>query len=468
MKNLLKNIPKMDKILEHSEIKKLSDEYGKNIIKKISNIVIDAAKKEILENPQNNTEKFSKENIFNEIIEEIKLKTFSYFSPQLKKIINATGIVLHTNFGRAPLSEEILENVKKVSCNYSNLEFNLKTGKRGIRYQNIIKYLTDLTGAEDAMVVNNNAGAVLLSLSALAKNREVIVSRGELIEIGGSFRIPEVMEQSGAFLKEVGATNKTHAKDYINAINENTALILKAHTSNYRIVGFAQSVKIEELVEIGKKHEIPVMFDMGSGSFIDLSEIGLPDEPTVESIVKKGVDIVTFSGDKLLGGPQAGIILGRKKYIEILKKHPLNRALRIGKFTLAALEPLFKNYFNKEKAVENILSLKLIMTDISTLKKRAAKIKNLLDNAGSFQIFLKEDFSYVGGGAFPMNKVPSVVLVIKHKTLSPATIEKILLNIPTPVVGRIKNDLYIIDVRTVFDNQVKELAEIIKKHLSHE
>ncbi len=462
MNKIYSNIPKMDLLLENENVLNLIQTYGKATVKKFLQLSIEKIKKKLLSDKN-----LSKPAISSEIIKNASEELSLYFSPQLKKIINATGVVLHTNFGRAPLSEAILDNVKKVACNYSNLEFNLKTGKRGIRYQNIIKYLIDLTGAEDALVVNNNAAAVLLTLSAIAKEKEVIVSRGELVEIGGSFRIPEVMEQSGAILKEIGATNKTHLKDYINAINENTGAILKAHTSNYRIVGFTESVVIEELVKLGKDKKIPVIFDIGSGSFIDFSQIGLPHEPTVESVIKQGVDIVTFSGDKLLGGPQAGIILGKKKYIEILKRHPLNRALRIGKFTLAALEPLFKFYFNKETAINNILSIKLITCNLEVLKTKAEKINNFAQKCENFYFTIKEDFAFVGGGAFPTDKLKTVIMILHHKKFSAAKIEHILRNASVPVIGRIKDDSFIIDVRTVLDTQINELVDILKKYLDN-
>jgi L-seryl-tRNA(Ser) seleniumtransferase len=460
VKALLQSIPKMDKLLESERIQELISNYGKSIVKKFLGIELSNIREKILN--AKITSKDFENNIFNTIVNGVVRDIEDYFSPKLKKIINATGIIQHTNMGRSPISEEILENVKEVSCNYSNLEFNINTGKRGIRYANIVDYLKDLTGAEDAMVVNNNAAAVLLSLSALAKGKEVIISRGELIEIGGSFRIPEVMEQSGAVLREVGATNKTHLKDYVNVINENSALILKAHTSNYRIVGFTDSVEIEQLVEIGKEYALPVMFDLGSGSFIDLSKWGLPDEPTVIEVVKKGVDIVTFSGDKLLGGPQAGIIVGKKKYIDKLKTHPLNRALRIGKFTLSALEPVLKLYFNEKIALQKILNLKLITATTKELRKKADIIADAIKENSNIAFEILEDSSYVGGGAFPMNKIPTVVLTITHKHFSIDKLYNKLKEFTPPIIGRIKNERYILDMRTIFDNQ----TDIIIKALN--
>lgn len=459
--NIYQNLPKVDKILDNYEVKQLIEKYGKSIVKKFLNEILDEIRKEISSGKIKNINKIK---IVEDIVNELNIKLESYFSPKLKKLINGTGIILHTNFGRAPLSEKVLKNIAEIAGNYSNLEFDINKGKRGIRYQNIIKYFSDLTGSEDVLVVNNNAAAVLLILSALAKGKEVIVSRGELIEIGGSFRIPEVMEQSGAILKEVGATNKTHVKDYLNAINENSALLLKAHTSNYRIIGFSQSVEIEELVAIGKQHNIPVVFDLGSGSLIDLSNYGLPEEPVVKDIIKKGVDLVTFSGDKLLGGPQAGIILGKSKYISILKKHPLNRALRIDKFTLSALEVTVKEYFHEKNALNNILSLKLITEKLNNLRKKGNKLKRLIKNK-KIRAFLKEDYSYVGGGAFPMNRISTIVVEINHDDYSASEIDLKLRKCKLPVIGRIKNDTFILDLRTIFENQINELANVINTTL---
>ena len=286
--------------------------------------------------------------------------------PHFRRVINATGVILHTNLGRALLSRAAVENVALLASHYSNLEYDLERGQRGDRYVAVVELLRQLTGAEDALVVNNNAAAVLLALQTLAVGREVVVSRGELIEIGGSFRIPDIMRSSGAMLHEVGATNKTHLADYQSAINERTALLLKVHTSNYRIVGFTETVPRAALVQLGNVSQLPVMEDLGSGNLVDLSAYGLDQEPTVSEVVRAGVDVVTFSGDKLLGGPQAGILVGKKRYIELLKRHPLNRALRIDKMTLAALESTLRHYVDPRAAVREVPTLQMLTAPCRT------------------------------------------------------------------------------------------------------
>ncbi|TAL25959.1 MAG: L-seryl-tRNA(Sec) selenium transferase, partial [Nitrospirae bacterium] len=315
-RNLLKELPSVDEILKSPEGVKWCDAYPRRFVLKAIREIIDIRRKEIIEVSSTD---ISVEGMLKDI--ESKIQKLSALS--LKPLINATGIVIHTNLGRSILSDKILENVRRVSANYSNLEYNLEEGKRGKRYAHITGLLREITGAESALIVNNNAAAVFLSLGTLAKGKEVIVSRGELVEIGGSFRLPDVMASSGAILREVGATNKTHLHDYKSAINENTALILKVHQSNYRIEGFTEDVSIEELKKLSERHNVPLMYDLGSGCMIDLRPYGIHSEPSVQEIVKSGVDIVTFSGDKLLGGPQGGVIVGMKALIERMQKNPL-------------------------------------------------------------------------------------------------------------------------------------------------
>jgi L-seryl-tRNA(Ser) seleniumtransferase len=390
--------------------------------------------------------------------------------PNLKPVINATGVVIHTNLGRSLLPLAALEVLGQIGTRYSNLEFDLITGKRGSRYSLVEALLCELTGAEAALVVNNNAAAVLLVLDTLAKGKEVVVSRGQLIEIGGSFRIPEVMEKSGAKLVEVGATNRTHLRDYEKALNEQTALLLKVHTSNFRVIGFTSEVPLEELVKLAGRFALPVMEDLGSGSLIDLSQYGFSKEPTVREVLGAGVDVVTFSGDKLLGGPQAGLILGKKDIIERIKKNPLNRALRIDKFTLAALEVVLRFYFDEEKAVSQIPTLRMLTADHRIVAKRAQRllrrIKKKLD--ATCHLSLRQTESRVGGGALPEEPLASWAVALQPCTLSVSKVEERLRLAAVPVLGRIEEDSFLLDMRTVLDAEIGPLAEILLQVLGEQ
>lgn len=372
-----------------------------------------------------------------------------------RRVVNATGIILHTNLGRAPLCKEALERISEVSRGYSNLEFDLEKGKRGLRYGHVQKILCELSGAEDALVVNNNAAAVLLVLNTLSEGKEAIVSRGELIEIGGEFRIPEVMEKSGALLKEVGTTNRTHLSDYNNAVNENTGLILKVHTSNFKIVGFTEEIGLPALIDIGKRKEIPVMNDLGSGCFVDLDRYGFEKEPTIQEVLKTGVDVVTFSGDKLLGGPQSGIILGSRNILEKIKKNPLNRALRIDKLTLAALEATMKQYLNGKGALSNIRILRAITEPLADVEKRAEKLLTLLQALDSKGVVLtlKKGTSMTGGGALPTQEIPTMLLSIKSSRISANRLDDHLRHCDVPVVVRISENEVLLDLRTVDEEE---------------
>ncbi len=423
--------------------------------------------------------------------------------PQIRKVINGTGTILHTNLGRAPISRKHMEYIESVITGYSNLEYDLEKGGRGERYSHFEELLCKLTGAEAAIAVNNNASSVLLILSALAKGGEAIVSRGELVEIGGKFRIPDVMEQSGARLAEVGTTNKTYLSDYEAAISENTKLILKVHTSNYRVVGFTKSVDIGELADFGRRKGIPVVEDLGSGLLIDFRKYmqgsqrkhaqnrpaertpgdfetrdaenpgifstkekiwdyeteelyaGLgghdpQEEPLVQDSVRKGADLVCFSGDKLLGGPQAGIIVGKRKYIEKLKRHPLMRALRIDKFTVTVLELVLREYLWEEKAVQNIPVLRMITKPAEEVQKSAEKLAGMLRESGlAAKISVLPCFSQIGGGSLPMEKILSAAVVIQPKSVGAARLERCLRHTSVPVFGRVQNDAFWLDVRTI-------------------
>ncbi|MDP1992390.1 MAG: L-seryl-tRNA(Sec) selenium transferase [Syntrophales bacterium] len=378
---------------------------------------------------------------------------------RLRRVINATGVILHTNLGRAPLCREALERISEVARGYSNLEYDLEKGERGLRYDHVRQLLCALTGAEDALVVNNNAAAVLLVLNSLAEGKEAIVSRGELIEIGGEFRIPDVMEKSGAHLKEVGTTNRTRLADYERAICPETGLILKVHTSNFRIMGFTEEADLLSLVALGKKHSLPVMDDLGSGCFVELDRYGLEREPTVRDTLATGVDVVTFSGDKLLGGPQAGIILGKIKALEKIRKNPLNRALRIDKLTLAALEATLVKYLRPEEALIDIRVLRALTEPLETLKRRAQRLAALLRRTvpQGLTLSLIKGVSMAGGGSLPTQEIPTVLIGICAKSVSAVALEEGLRKWKTPIIVRVADDLVLLDLRTL---DVEECIEI--------
>ena len=452
-------IPKVDEILEDDRIKELLEHMPRKLVVDSIREEIDSLRKDIMENKVDEEEVNRRIKILVDLVLERANKKASY---KLKRVVNATGVILHTNLGRALINKEVMENVVDIASNYSNLEFDIEKGERGSRYSHLKEILVEITGAEDAMVVNNNAAAVLLVLSTMAKGREVIVSRGELIEIGGSFRIPDVMEQSGATLKAVGTTNKTHLYDYENAINENTAALMKVHTSNYRVLGFTSSVSTEELYTLKEKYDIPLIEDLGSGVLVDLSQFGLEYEPTVQDSIKRGVDIVTFSGDKLLGGPQAGIIVGKKKYIDEMKKNPLTRAFRVDKFCIAALEATLRLYLDQRVALEKIPTLKMLSMTLDELEGKAKRLHGELTNRikdenCSFQIV--DSYSEVGGGSLPLEKLPTKCIMISLKGLSTAEFEKALREYDIPIITMIYKDNIFMDLRTVREDEFHIIAD---------
>ncbi len=385
--------------------------------------------------------------------------------PRFRRVLNCTGVIIHTNLGRSILPPTTMDKLHGAGSRYSNLEYDLATGRRGSRYSLVEKLLCDLTGAEAALVVNNNAAAVLLVLETLAKGRDVIVSRGQLVEIGGSFRIPDVMSRSGARLVEIGATNRTHVRDYEEAISEETALLLKVHCSNFRIIGFTKEVTVEDLVKIGRRRGLPVMEDLGSGCFVDLSRFGLMKEPTVQEVVAAGVDVVTFSGDKLLGGPQAGIILGRRQVIDRIKKNPVNRAMRIDKFTLCSLESILRLYFDEQTALKTIPTLAMIAATPAEVNRRAGRLlrrirKKLLPHC---KLGLADIMSRVGGGAMPEQNLASRAVVIEPAAIKVSRLEVLLRQLEVPVIGRIEDDRLLLDMRTVADDEVALLADCLQQ-----
>ena len=458
-KHLLSQIPAINKILLLDEIKELMNTYTEVAIKSAIKQYIEEIKQAIL------NEELSEVPSLSKIVGEVARIVEKEDKNSLRRVINATGTILHTNLGRSLLSEKIKENIESVAFNYSNLEFDIDNKKRGSRYVHLIDIIKKLTGAEDVLVVNNNAAAVLLTLNTLVKDQEIIVSRGELVEIGGAFRIPEIIKLSGGVPVEVGTTNKTHLKDYENAITEETGALLKVHTSNYKILGFTESVSNEEISYLARENELVSINDLGSGQFIDFSRFGLPYEPTVKEILDSGIDIVTFSGDKLLGGPQAGIIVGKKKYIEKMKKNQLTRALRVDKMTLASLEATLKLYLDEKEALEHIPTLHMISLSKERLFGKADVLKTKLSDF-DFDIRIEEDKAEVGGGSYPASYLESVAVKLTHRKLHATEIERRLLEVEIPIITRIKDNSIILDMRTLrtreFDIVKAALEEVTK------
>ena len=390
--------------------------------------------------------------------------------PNLRAAINATGVVVHTNLGRSRLAAAAMDQLKVIAGSYSNLEFDLATGKRGSRYSAVEALLCEITGAEGGLVVNNCAAAVLIVLDTLAREREVIVSRGELVEIGGSFRVPDIMTKSGARLREVGTTNRTHRHDYENAINERTALLLKVHQSNFTISGFTKAVSLAELVAMGRRHQIPVAEDLGSGTFIDFSRYGLFPEPTVQASVAAGTDIVTFSGDKLLGGPQAGVIVGRKEWIDRIKANPLNRALRIDKMTLTAFESTLRLYRDPSGAVTEIPTLRMLTEPRAATAARAERLAARLEAlaAGRLTIRTTAAVARAGGGSLPLLEIPSHCLMVQQEGLSAQAIERFMRRERPPIIGRIENDFFVLDLKTVQEDELAAIETAFRHLLEKE
>lgn len=455
-KEKLANLPSVDEYLKSPYGRNWLKTYNRKTVLRAIRETIDAKRKEILDG---NDPELSLDALSGDI--ESSIKRLSAY--KLKPLINATGVVIHTNLGRSALSEKALENVTAIAAGYSNLEYEIAQGKRGKRYSHLKDVLTEITGAEDAVVVNNNAAAVLICLDTFAKGKEVIVSRGELVEIGGSFRIPDVMESSGAILREVGTTNKTHPADYENAFCGNTALILKVHQSNYKVIGFTEEVSTEDLAKLGREFKTPFVADLGSGSIISLEKYGIHGEPTVMDVIKAGADLVTFSGDKLLGGPQAGIIVGKKKLVQKIQKNPMLRAMRIDKMTFAALEATFMQYLDEEKAVRDIPTVRMLTEPQEVIKKRARKILTTLKKSISEQATLDviSDQSRAGGGSLPETNFPTFSVSIKPLNIKVNALEKRLRLGEPPVIARIKEDTLLIDARTIEDREIKILVNCI-------
>ena len=451
---LLRKLPKVDDLLRTPELEALRAQYPEQTVTDAVRQVIAGLRQSILSSEIDDLP--SQENLFAKIGGQIR----SDVRPSMRTVINGTGIVLHTNLGRACLSEKAAQAASDAARRYSTLEYNVSTGGRGLRYTHVEELICRLTGAESALVVNNNAAAVLLVLSSMTTGGQVPVSRGELVEIGGSFRVPDIMEACGAQLKEVGTTNKTHLFDYERAICPETKALMKVHTSNYRIVGFTEKPTLAEMVELGHKYNLPVIEDLGSGSLVNLEQFGLHDEPTVQDSIQAGVDVVSFSGDKLLGGPQAGIIIGRKQYVDKMKKHPLTRAMRVDKMTLAALESTLRSYDNGTWG--DIPTMAMLSASNESLKEKAGILCDQLNQAGiPAQLIAVE--GQVGGGSVPTQTIPSWAVGLEGDV--EALEEKLRLG-ETAIVGRINAGRYLLDARTLWVEDYPIIVRAVKEALA--
>lgn len=455
----LRRIPAIEQLLSREPFLVMQENYSRDLITDALRAVTAGIRRQILDGTE-----------LVEPLDEaayaalVRAELESLTAPALRPIVNATGTITHTNLGRSLLSASASENLAQAAANYVNLEYDLNTGARGHRDRLTEPLLQRLTGCEASTVVNNNAAAVLLALNTLARGKEVIVSRGELIEIGGAFRIPDVMEASGAILREVGTTNRTHLRDYENAINENTALMLKVHPSNYKVVGFASTPTMEELTELGRQHGIPTMEDLGSGSLIDLTRYGLPYEPVVRERINAGVDVVTFSGDKLLGGSQAGIIAGQLNAIEQIRKNPLMRALRVGKLTIAALEATLRLYLNEKELTEKLPMLQRYTRSMTELHETAEKLANFLRHIfrDAIEVTVEESTAQIGSGSLPVDTLPSLAICLHSPDISAETLAAHFRAQLIPVIGRVRDDRFRLDVRTVVGKELVWIADAAK------
>lgn len=479
---LLRGLPKVDEVMRQESLVMLTEEKGELLVTEAVRDAIAAKRNEILDLLEETAELFDTSSIsVGRIAASAEELLVQKEKKKLFPVINATGTILHTNIGRAPLGQDVMDNVVKASTGYSSLEYNVTAGKRGSRHDLVGELIKELTGAEDAMVVNNNAAATMIVLATLGKGKEVVVSRGELVEIGGSFRIPDIMKQSGAYLAEVGTSNKTKISDYENVIltkddvaklewddldrgmeRFETGALMKVHKSNYDIIGFTEETTIEELAELGEKKGIPVIFDMGNGLMLDMSEYGL-NEPTIPASLKAGADVVLFSGDKLLGGPQAGIIVGKREYIKAMKKHPLARALRVDKMTFAALEATLLKYRDPKLALRDIPVLRMIASSEEVLRERAERLIEAIKKANKDAVCeIVEVEDQIGGGSAPLVRLPGLAVYVQDGNKSADRTERKLRKAEIPVIARINDDRLLLCVRTITDDEIDLIAEALR------
>jgi L-seryl-tRNA(Ser) seleniumtransferase len=446
---LLRELPSVDRLLGHPRTEALLARFSRGYVTRHCRDILDELRREIRLSGSVTAGDLSEASILVRLEQRIAAER----ELRLTRVVNATGTVLHTNLGRALLPRAAIDAIGRVAGHPVNLEYDLARGERGQREEPIEMLLVSLTGAEAATVVNNNAAAVLVALNTLASGREVVVSRGELIEIGGAFRLPDVMAKSGAILKEVGTTNRTHPEDYERAIGPQTGLLLKVHTSNYRIVGFSSEVSLGELVAIGNRHTVPVMEDLGSGALVDLSRYGLPKEPVVAERLALGADIVTFSGDKVLGGPQAGLVVGRKHWISQISKNPLHRAVRCGKLTIAALEATLKLYQESGNLAEDIPTLRAFVRPIAELEQVAERVIPALRRVlgEGFRLTVENSTAQIGSGALPTEELPTKIIAVENEQIGAERIAARFRGARPPILGRIRDGRFLLDLRTIFD-----------------
>ncbi|OIQ52013.1 L-seryl-tRNA(Sec) selenium transferase [Pseudodesulfovibrio hydrargyri] len=461
MSNLFRHLPSVDEILSVLIREEGIGGLPRPLVKNLVNEFLDICREEIRAGAFSRPEELSVAALAPRLTAYVRSKA----RPHFRRVLNATGVVVHTNLGRSLLARSAIEAVVEACGHYSNCEFDLATGRRGSRYSHVEQILCDITGAEAALVVNNNAAAVFIMLETLAKGREVIVSRGQLVEIGGSFRIPDVMAKSGAILREVGATNRTHVHDYENAIGDETGALMRVHTSNFRVVGFTKEVSLAEMRVLGDRYNLPVIEDLGSGSLYSLEGEGLLGEPTVQQVVAQGADVVSFSGDKVLGGPQAGVIVGRREYIDRIKKNPINRAVRIDKMTLAALEATLRLYLDMGEARRRIPTLNMITASPEALKSKARRLAEAVREALGEQasVGMKKGVSRVGGGAFPEYDLPGTMVTVAVGGLAVEDLRDALLDTDPPLVARIEDDEFLLDPRTLGSSELKLAAHALKQ-----
>ena len=461
MSKLFRLLPSMDQILDGLVADPAMARLPRPLIKEHAAAFLDVCREEIRSGAIKEEAQLGLASLLPRLTAYVR----AHSRPHFRRVLNATGVVVHTNLGRSLLAKPAIEAVAEACGHYSNCEFDLATGKRGSRYSHVEKILCDITGAEAALVVNNNAAAVFIMLETLARGREVIVSRGQLVEIGGSFRIPDVMAKSGATLREVGATNRTHVHDYENAIGDDTAALMRVHTSNFRVVGFTKEVTLAEMRALGDKYGLPVIEDLGSGTLYALAGEGLLGEPTVQQVVAQGADVVSFSGDKVLGGPQAGIIVGRREYIDRIKKNPVNRAVRIDKMTLAALEATLRLYLDMDVARRTVPTLKMITASQESLKSKARRLSDAVRKAlgNTVQVALRKGFSRVGGGAFPEYDLPGTLVSVQVEGISADDLRGALLHTDPPLVARIEDDAFLLDPRTLGNTELSLAAEALRQ-----